>query len=68
MTLNEFVTNIGDLTDNAVLEKFSKLMKDIENRFQNDPETLRSYIEDGLLDSFLDFESNDFFGTEGLNL
>lgn len=67
MTLQEFINSVEDLTDKALVQKFRLFLEECE-QLCDDPDILREEIQNGLLDKFGDIESNDVFGTEGMDL
>lgn len=66
MMLYEFNEKLYDLKDEAVMEAFKKILKELENRV-TDAETARYVIKE-LSFSLESLEQDDFFGTEGMRL
>ena len=67
MNLQEFedAVVVGDLTQEAVIKKWKKLCSVLSKL---DVEIISELIHEGCLQPLVDFESDDMFGTKGLNL
>lgn len=67
MTLQEFVdaTVTEELTDEAFQKKWARFLVVLA---EMDIDSVKSVINDGALDFFIEYESIDGFGTEGMKL
>jgi hypothetical protein len=67
MTAYEFLKAVlnGDLTDKAIKEKWNKLCDALKDQ---DPSSIKMMISEGILHSIVEFEADDGFGTEGMDL
>ena len=67
MTLQEFCeyTVTGAMTDEGIQNRWNRFCEELKNM---DVYQIKDMIEDGFLDSLLEFENEDGFGTEGMKL
>lgn len=67
MTLTDFLNELDNLTDEAMVSKFLKALEEMR-RLTDDPDMLRQALNEGMLDGARNAESDDTFGTEGMRL
>lgn len=68
MTIQEFVDEYEKFTQEAKTNKFKAILETVLNTVKDDPGQLDYFIEDGILNGFIDIEMNDGFGTEGMDV
>lgn len=66
MNLRMLVENYDDFTDEALTRNFISALSSLIKLADANPENIRAWMEDGLLDRALEIEEDDGFGTEGL--
>lgn len=67
MTLTDFLNELDNLTDEAMVSKFLKALEEMR-RLTDDPDMLRQALNEGMLDGVIHAEADDTFGTEGMRL
>lgn len=67
MNLQEYCDALvnGDLSDKAIKQKWMKFCQKLS---ELPVEDISHFVYEGFLDQFVDYEANDGFGTEGMNL
>ena len=66
MMIQEFQKNIEDMTEEAIKKKWNSLLSELKDL---DPVTVKELMVDYfILDGLISAESDDMFGTEGMNL
>lgn len=67
MTLTDFLNELDNFTDEAMVSKFLKALEEMR-RLTDDPDMLRQALNEGMLDGVMNAEGDDTFGTEGMRL
>jgi len=69
MTFSDLIDNVQDMKEEAVKEKFKKALETVLECYDSIPaKDIAEALHFGEFESFLIWENDDIFGTEGMKL